>query len=74
MEFEMTAKIIEIGGWKISVGESNQYVDICRIDKPGGIQIKADDEGFVADIYGDDKESVVSTYAVYGELKGDDSE
>lgn len=62
---------IDLKGWTVSVSEDGQYLYATHKDKPGSIQLKADDEGFVVDILDKTGESNTSTYATYPELSGE---
>ena len=44
------------------------YVYITHIDHKGEIIIKAEDEGFVVDVWSNNESCVASTYAYYSEL------
>jgi hypothetical protein len=61
----------DLKGWTVSVSDDGQYLYATHKDKPGSIQIKAEDEGFVADILDKTGESSASTYATYPELTGE---
>ena len=60
-----------IKGWQISTSDDGQYIYIALDGAPGQIHIKAEDEGFVVDIWADDDEPtcVGSTSALYTELE-----
>lgn len=57
-------------GWLIEVIEEGESLTISLDGTPGQIHIKAEDEGFVVDIWNDHDEPLVvaSTYAHYHEL------
>lgn len=67
-------KIYQVGnGWSIQVYD-DQYFYLTKEGRPGVIQIKADDDGFVADIFTqaaehDGSDPVSSAYATYSELE-----
>jgi len=57
-------------GWDVSVSDDGKYVYLERGGKPGKIQIKADDEGFVVDFFDADQgQCIASTYAYYSEME-----
>lgn len=64
-------EVTEMNGWLISVSADGQYVHMQLDGSPGQVQVKADDEGLVVDIFNDNEEpeSVGSTYALYAELE-----
>lgn len=57
--------------WVIGHSEDEQYLYIFRCGKPGEIVIKADDQGFVVDLFSekDKDESVATTWAFFEELE-----
>jgi hypothetical protein len=58
----------EVNGWKIA--QYDQYLRIELDGSPGYITVKAEDEGFVVDIWPDEgNDSVGSTSALYTELE-----
>lgn len=61
----------ELNGWQISTSDDGQYIYLQRDGAPGQIHVKAEDEGFVVDIFSDDDtpECLVSTFASYQELE-----
>lgn len=65
-----------LNGWNLNTSEDGQYLYIEREGKPGQIHVKADDEGFVVDVWTydgvDEPECVASTYALYDELTPED--
>ncbi len=64
-----------IQGWMVTASDDGQYLYVERDGAPGQIHIKAEDEGFVVDIWADDdgntmcRHSVASTNAFYTELE-----
>ena len=59
-----------ISGWMIYASDDGQYLCVTLDGSPGSIAIKAEDEGFVVDIWADDGvESIASTSALYTELE-----
>jgi hypothetical protein len=61
--------------WLVSTQEEPCYAYIERKGKPGHIQIKADDDGFVVDIFDDEvANSVASAYAFYAELEHEEKD
>lgn len=58
-----------IDGWRVEAYDK-QYLRIELDGSPGYITIKADDEGFVVDIWPDEgNDSVGTTSALYTELE-----
>lgn len=65
---------VELNGWLINDSDDGQYIYLQRDGSPGQIHVKAEDEGFVVDIWADDEGtgsdySVASTSALYTELE-----
>lgn len=61
------ANDIRIDNWKVDV--DGEYVFLRHKDHGGVIQLKADEFGYVVDIWDNTEEiSVASTYAEYNEL------
>lgn len=60
-----------LGGWLITTSPDSKYLYVQRDGCPGQIHIKADDEGFVVDIWSDDDTPEVcgSAAATYSELE-----
>ena len=58
-------------GWLVTTSDDGQYLYAERDGAPGVIQVKAEDEGFVVDIFSGDTmpDSVASTSATYPELE-----
>jgi hypothetical protein len=50
----------KVGDWAIE--DNGEYVYLRYKDKPGDIQVKAEDEGYVVDIYSDDQTTEATTY------------
>lgn len=69
---------LEHGGWVVELSaDEPRYVWVSRKNYPGHIQIKADDEGFVVDVWNEDNTQAVATCAaLYNELaaEGEDDE
>ncbi len=64
----MSSTTTVINGWKID--QYDQYLRIELDGSPGYITLKADDEGFVIDIWPDiGNDSVGTTSATYRELE-----
>ena len=66
--------MINIGGWAVTASEDGQHLYIELDGAPGQIHIKAEDEGFVVDIwethtYLGDPQCVATTSATYRELE-----
>ncbi len=61
----------QISGWKVTAPPDGQYLYIERDGAPGQIHLKAEDEGFVIDLWSDDTEPncVSSTSALFTELE-----
>ena len=61
---------IEFNGWVIEVMEdAPAYVYVARVGKPGAVHVKAEAEGFVADIWPESYEAVeASATALYTDL------
>lgn len=64
------------GGWIVE-SIAGEYIFLTKVGLTGGIQIKADEAGFVVDIYQEDanvsgSEPIASTYATYAELEADE--
>lgn len=65
---------VEFGNWRIYL-DSPERLYIRHKDHPGDISVKADDEGYVVDIYPDgESECDSTTYAFYNDLKSPDEE
>lgn len=64
---------MELNGWNINTSDDGQYLYIERDGAPGQIHVKAEDEGYVVDIWTYDgcgePECVASTFALYTELE-----
>lgn len=60
------------GKWTVETSSDNQYLYIWHEDRAGQIVIKAEDAGFVVDIFNNVDESVATTYAEYNELEGEE--
>ena len=63
--------MIHIRGWLVSPHANlDNYLYISRDGVPGSITIKADDEGFVVDIYDDNvnQQLQATTFAMYAAL------
>ena len=63
---------MNFNGWKVTTGgDSGQYLYIERDGAPGTIHIKADDEGFVLDVWTADTtpEIAASTCVEYTHLE-----
>ena len=61
-----------LNGWMLHTSDDGRYLYIERDGAPGQIHVKAEDEGFVVDIWPDDEaaaECAASTYAFYAELE-----
>ena len=62
-----------IQGWMVSASEDGQYLYIERDGAPGQIHVKAEDEGFIMDIWTydgiGDPECIATTSALYTELE-----
>lgn len=59
-----------VGGWQVSTTHDGQYLYIGRDGAPGQIHIKAEDEGFVVDLWDETLENCVgSAAATYSELE-----
>lgn len=67
---------LEIDGWVIEFNSDNpQYVFLSHEDHPGDIHVKADDEGFVVDVWNEPGWEVAATLAVtYADLEGDEGD
>lgn len=70
-EINKSQMAAEVNGWLVSTSEDGQYLYVTLDGSPGQIHIKAEDEGFVVDIWadGDDGECIASTSASYPELE-----
>jgi hypothetical protein len=55
--------------WTVKESDCGQYLYVFCNGKAGQIVIKAESEGFVADIFDDADESVATAYAFYNELE-----
>lgn len=65
---------VEFGNWRIDL-DSPERLYIRHKDHPGDISVKADDEGYVVDIYPDgESECDATTYSFYNDLKCPDEE
>lgn len=65
---------MELKGWLVNTSDDGQYIYLQRDGAPGQIHVKAEDEGFVVDIWADDEGtgndySVASMSAPYTELE-----
>ena len=62
---------MNINGWHVAASDDGQYLYIELDGAPGQIHVKAEDEGFVVDIWSDDvgPTCVASTSAFYTELE-----
>lgn len=59
-----------VGGWKVSTDDTGQYLYVERDGAPGQIHIKAEDEGFVVDLWDSKLENcTASAAATYTELE-----
>lgn len=58
-------------GWVVTASDDGVYINVERDGSPGQIQIKAEDEGFIADIWSNDEEPICvsSAAASYRELE-----
>ncbi len=67
----MSNKTTTLKDWIVSTSDCGQYIYIFRENRPGTIQIKAEDEGFVVDIYDDqdDSTSQATTCCFYADLE-----
>lgn len=68
----MTTKtnVATLNGWLVSTSDDGQYLYIERDGAPGQIHIKAEDEGFVVDLWDANLENCVSSAAAtYPELE-----
>jgi hypothetical protein len=54
-----------LGSWYIVVSAEGDYLYIHRDDRPGAINVKADDEGFVVDVWDSDSANSVATCAAF---------
>ena len=56
--------------WVVQTANTDEkYLYVWHKGRNGQIVIKAEDEGYVVDIYDADDELVSSTYAMYNELE-----
>lgn len=64
-----------VDNWEIASWD-NQYMTVVHKDHPGTVQIKADDNGYVVDIFPDyeSEESLASTYCEYNDLEDIDDD
>lgn len=62
---------MEVHGWLVDVSKDGQYIVIQRDGAPGQIHVKAEDEGFIVDIWNDTEppEVVATAGATYTELE-----
>lgn len=66
---------ITAGGWEINLGPEPNRIEIKRVGKPGSIDITANDEGFVVDVWPTENpeeewpEPAASSYCHYQELE-----
>jgi hypothetical protein len=62
---------MEIKGWLVNASDDGRYLYIERDNCAGQIHVKADDEGYVVDLYNDnlDPDCCASVYALYTELE-----
>ena len=64
---------MNINGWHVTASDDGQYLYIELDGAPGQIHVKAEDEGFVVDIWTydgiGDTTCVASTSALYTELE-----
>jgi hypothetical protein len=60
-----------IKGWQLTFSDDEQYMYVSRDGAPGEIHIKAEDEGYVVDIWSDDDppDVIAGTSAFYTELE-----
>lgn len=60
-----------LNGWMLTTSDDGQYLYIERDGAPGQIHVKAEDEGFIVDIWSDEEEPmcVGTTGAPYTELE-----
>ena len=60
-------------GWELSVSSCGNYAYAKRSDRPGQIDIKAEDEGYVVDIWDEDWQQVVAEcHSLYCDLETSD--
>ena len=64
---------MNIKGWHVTASDDGQYLYIELDGAPGQIHIKAEDEGFIVDVWAydgiGDPTCVASTSALYTELE-----
>lgn len=68
---------MKLNGWDVEASDDGQYLYVRRDGKPGEIKVKAEDEGFVIDVWPEeDKEGPVepdcTMYAYYEDLAAED--
>ena len=62
---------MNIKGWHVTASDDGHYLHIELDGAPGQIHVKAEDEGFVVDVWSNDSEPkcVATTSALYTELE-----
>lgn len=52
---KQNTNFIHIRGWKVQASPDGTYLYVQRVGKAGDIHVKAEDEGFVIDVWNDDR-------------------